>query len=80
MAPLTTASTLRNFRSNVERAFRSANPDAIQTGLVITWIESKRVTFPTGYKGFCGIIEVAAPGYRPTRRYPSWVEGEGLSV
>lgn len=79
MKPLTTESTLREFRSRSLRLFRKANPDA-RSGLVVSWEWSRRVTFPTGLKGFTGSFTATADGYRTKTVLASWADGTGLMV
>jgi hypothetical protein len=76
---LTTASTLREFRNRSERLFRNGNPDA-RSGLTIAWEWSRRVTFPTGLKGFTGSFTATADGFRTKAVLASWAEGTGLMV
>lgn len=71
--------TLREFRSRSVSGFRRNNPDA-RKGLVITWEWSRRVTFPTGFKGFTGRFTATADGYSTRSMLASYVEGGGLMV
>jgi hypothetical protein len=75
---LSTKSSLSQFRARVARSVRRANPDA--TDLTITWKWSRRVTFPTGLKGFSGLIELSAPGYATRPMIATWADTIGLSV
>jgi hypothetical protein len=70
--------SLAMFRRRAERGIRAANPDA--TDLTIAWNWSRKVTYPTGLKGYAGEVTLTAPGYRPTTRIASYAEGVGLTV
>jgi hypothetical protein len=48
------------FRKAVEAGVRKSNPGA---EIALSWQWSRRVTFPTGLKGFSGVLLVQAPGY-----------------
>lgn len=79
MKALDTESRVSQFRTAAERGFRIANSD-VAVLATITWRWSRRVTFPTGLKGFTGIMFVEAPGYKSREMLASWADGIGLSV
>jgi hypothetical protein len=73
--------TAAQFKRAAEAAFRRANPDADTVGLVINWTHGpKRVTFPTGLKGYSGVGTAAAPGFRPKTIVASGTPDTGISV
>lgn len=70
--------TLTEFRRQAVAGFRKANPEA--KGAKVEWLESRRVKWPTGFRGFYGEFTASAEGYRSKTMRASYVEGGGLMV
>lgn len=51
------------FKRQAERCIKKGNPDALPC-IGFEWEEARRVTYPTGVKGFRGHVIVRAIGYR----------------
>lgn len=50
------------FKRKAEAIFLKRNPEAS-----IEWISAKKVTYPTGVKGYLGWFYAQAPGYKPSK-------------
>lgn len=79
--PVFSKKDLRLFKAKAEALFRKGNPDAVASGVVITWtFGPNEVEWADGTTGITGMMQVVSPGYRTRKMHASYLRDSGLSV